>query len=789
MPLPMPLQMIQPMQEQGLCILFGLPNIVFKSIEKKYEALGQQVFNIESNFFDGIDNVVMLEQKAIEAIALAQQINTSISSFIFYYPNVGDNVLQAETYLKLAFLFAKHLKKPFETNGKHSRNQFLVITSVDGRLGFSGKKASGYYGLSLAGLCKCLQLEWPRTLARLIDFSPEIKENKLADYLFEEWLDADQRWTEIGRSVKHRMTLSAETDIIPYVGDNKNVSVNAQDVFLVTGGAKGITADCLVAMAKAFACKFVLLGRTILGVPLDIATPYIADEKQLKNNILIELKKQGGDVSLKNVKKIYQQIEAEYTINHTLSLLKDAGSDALYFTADVSQPVDLSSIITQAAKTLGPITGLIHGAGVLADKLIHEKTINDFEAVFSVKWNGLLHVLSQVDKTTLKKLILFSSVAGFYGNIGQSDYAIANELMNKYALVLNQQYPKLQVKAINWGAWEGGMVSDFLLKKFKEAGVILVDRIGGPAMLVQECASMYDNDCQVIIGGTLPKVQPNDLYFQKQYCIKKTISLPQNTFLEHHTIQGNAVLPMVVAFDWMYETALHVYKDFYLDFSKDFRLLNGIIVNKDAIDYFIEINEIENKGTRIIIDIKLYSKTGKLPRYHYAAQFVLSHYSITSNKTLPAMHKLNAPAQSFDCSTLYTDGTLFHGTYYQGIKAITNLSDNNISLQCKAPNVPLANQGQFPIQQLNTFLLDTLFQALLVWVHHFKNGAKCLPVSFEHCVIYKIFPIEKQMNVSLHILEATDYRVTSNILIYDDVGEVYIELQQAKGTISKDLVW
>ena len=92
---------------------------------------------------------------------------------------------------------------------------------------------------------------------------------------------------------------------------------------------------------------------------------------------------------------------------------------------------------------LGKVTGIIHGAGTLVDKLIEKKTETDFETVYTPKVAGLENMLRSVDVARLDFLVLFSSIVGFYGNVGQSDYAIANEILNKSAYLLKRKLPGL----------------------------------------------------------------------------------------------------------------------------------------------------------------------------------------------------------------------------------------------------------------------------------------------------------------------------------------------------------
>src|SRR5690606_26181093 len=105
------------------------------------------------------------------------------------------------------------------------------------------------------------------------------------------------------------------------------------------------------------------------------------------------------------------------------------------------------------------ITGLVHGAGVLADQLIVDKRPEDIDRVLGTKLTGLANLLATLDTDRLRHVVLFSSVAGFFGNRGQSDYAMANEALNRIASRLRGARPEARITSINWGAWAGGMVT------------------------------------------------------------------------------------------------------------------------------------------------------------------------------------------------------------------------------------------------------------------------------------------------------------------------------------------
>ena len=204
-------------------------------------------------------------------------------------------------------------------------------------------------------------------------------------------------------------------------------SIRPESVFLVSGGAKGITAKCVIELAKQFPCKFILLGGSTLLESEPSFAANCFDEPVLKKRIMQDLLGRGEKPTPIQVKKIYNQIVSDREIKATLTTIKQAGGDAQYISVDVTNAGDLQQEITAVTESMGKITGIIHGAGNLADKLIEKKTEEDFEKVYNAKIKGLENLISCVNLSQLEHLVLYSSVAGFYGNIGQSDYALRSE--------------------------------------------------------------------------------------------------------------------------------------------------------------------------------------------------------------------------------------------------------------------------------------------------------------------------------------------------------------------------
>ncbi|MFM7366328.1 MAG: SDR family NAD(P)-dependent oxidoreductase, partial [Sphaerospermopsis kisseleviana] len=244
----------------------------------------------------------------------------------------------------------------------------------------------------------------------------------------------------------------------PLTITNDQLPITKDQVFLVSGGAKGITAQCVIKLAQEYQCKFILLGRSSTE-PEPVWAEGYENEAELKQRIMEDFLDKGEKPTPIMVQRKYQLIYSQREIKNTLKAIEKAGGKAEYLSVDITDRNLLTEKLAPVIERLGAITGIIHGAGNLADKRIEKKTIQDFETVYTAKVQGLENLLQCVPPSQLQYLVLFSSVVGFYGNVGQADYALANEILNKSAHIIKQNYPHCHVVAINWGPWESGMVS------------------------------------------------------------------------------------------------------------------------------------------------------------------------------------------------------------------------------------------------------------------------------------------------------------------------------------------
>ncbi len=153
--------------------------------------------------------------------------------------------------------------------------------------------------------------------------------------------------------------------------------------------------------------------------------------------------------------------------------LRTTGAKVLYIRADVSKKEDVQRLIKEAKSAFTKIDGIIHGAGVIRDSFILKKTEEEAHAVLSPKIGGAIHLDEVLKDEELDFFVLFSSIAGAMGNMGQCDYAYANAFMDHFAdyrQVLTKQNKRFgKTVSINWPVWkDGGMqVEEETIKLFR----------------------------------------------------------------------------------------------------------------------------------------------------------------------------------------------------------------------------------------------------------------------------------------------------------------------------------
>jgi 3-oxoacyl-[acyl-carrier protein] reductase len=104
-----------------------------------------------------------------------------------------------------------------------------------------------------------------------------------------------------------------------------------------------------------------------------------------------------------------------------------AGSKTLAERVDVSDPHAVKAFVAQAESELGPIATLVSCAGITRDQNLVTMADDDWSAVLDVNLTGTFNVCRAAVFPMMKRrrgsIVAISSVAGVYGNAGQTNYS------------------------------------------------------------------------------------------------------------------------------------------------------------------------------------------------------------------------------------------------------------------------------------------------------------------------------------------------------------------------------
>lgn len=347
------------------------------------------------------------------------------------------------------------------------------------------------------GLFKSLAREFEQTNCRLISLSSPQQIDQIAEIALKEILSTDKPSEVIYKNDQRH-----KVDIIPSPLSNSleeaHIQLDQQSVVLVLGGAQGITSELVKHMSQAYPCTYVLVGRS--ADPRNQATNSELEAFKTKEEIRACLIKSGTFTSPSEIEKETIKIFKNNQILRTIRDMEQLGNTIVYQSLDLCDENGLSELINNIYEKYNRLDGVIHGAGLLEDKLFRQKTTSSFGRVFDTKVKPL-RVLAEQLRTDCQFVVLFSSIASVYGNKGQTDYAAANSVLDDYANALHKKL-KGKVISINWGPWKGaGMVSATLETEYERRGISLIPLEQGKEIFLNEIK--YGTESQVLImSGT-----------------------------------------------------------------------------------------------------------------------------------------------------------------------------------------------------------------------------------------------------------------------------------------------
>ncbi|HVG22046.1 MAG TPA: type I polyketide synthase, partial [Blastocatellia bacterium] len=312
--------------------------------------------------------------------------------------------------------------------------------------------------------------------------------------------------------------------------DGGETPLGKDDVMLVTGGGKGIAAECAITIACDTGARLALLGRS--------------------------------------------DPDADPELKANLERMNSLGIEFRYFSADVVDFNEVSRAVNRAESEMGPITAVLHGAGTNVPKLLQSLDEKTFLETLRPKLQGARNVLRAVSPERLRLLITFGSLIARAGMRGEADYALANQWLTSLAEDWHAKYPQCRCLAIEWSLWSGAGMAERLgrVDALIEQGITPIPLDEGVRMLRRLLAQKSDRVAVVVSGrfGQSPtlRIEQPDLPFLRfleqpklyypgvELIVESELSNQTDPYLEDHALEGEEIFPAVMGLEAMAQVAM-----------------------------------------------------------------------------------------------------------------------------------------------------------------------------------------------------------------------------------------
>ncbi len=677
-----------------------------------------------SSFSTDLRDLLASNGRTVRLLAVedAQDIapTADIAGLVIVAPAAGTD----DSFLEQAFLLLKSVAPTLRRAGATGGALFTTISRLDGSFGCNaGTELCDPLSGGLAGLIKTAAREWSEVTCKAIDLGHFTTPGAAARAVADELLLSGP--VEVGLTPSGRMAL--DLIALPPLQTPQMPPIQAGEVVVVTGGGRGVTTEAAVALAQAYRPLLVLLGRSRLQADEPAWLTNLTDEGQIKRAILEHATEK---LHPKAIEEQYRALMAGRELRATLARVEAAGGRALYCSADIRDSQAVNDLLQRIRQDHGPIRGIIHGAGVLADRLITDKTLEQFAMVYGTKVGGLRSLLDATAGDELRFIALFASTTGRFGRSGQVDYAVANEVLNKLAQAESRRRAGCRSVSINWGPWDGGMVTPALKKVFAGEGIGLIGLAEGGELLIREIAAMDAPVEVVAMAATtqealaLPKPASAK---QLSEAFSLTLTVDDYPFLRSHVMDGKAVLPMAIIVEWLSHGALHDNPGFRFHGFNDLRICKGVVFKHTA-PYNVRImaGRAEKRDSLYNVTVELIGAgyEGR-PMLHARGEIVLARKLPEGIRSIP-----DPPAAPYTPHNgrIYDPQRLFHGPDLHGIEQVDCCSAKGVSALVKAAPQP-ANWIRQPFRSdwiSDPLSMDSAFQLMILWSFD-RFGAGSLP--------------------------------------------------------------
>jgi len=546
-------------------------------------------------------------------------------------------------------------------------------------------------GAECGAFVRCLQLEYPQLTTCVIDGPADehigeriLGELALAQGYHEVRYDADgARWSP--RLVETRL-------------QEQEAHLCSDDVLLVSGGGKGIAAECALGIAVRTGARLVLLGRS----------------KPDCDSVLAE-----------NLERM--------TAQHV---------DHQYISTDITDRDAVRESIRAAVAVSGPITAVIHAAGSNHPAMIKDLVLDDFISTSAPKVDGLSNILAAIDATRLRLLISFGSIIAVSGMRGEAHYALANEWLARDTAAFQTANPRCRCLTLSWSVWSGLGMGDRLgrIEALAREGIAAISTDQGVAML----GATIDSDAggELILSGRIPDLPtlrlerpelpmlrfietPRVHYPGIELVADAEVSTDTDPYLKAHVLNGTPLLPGVIALEALAQAAVAVTGSERKPVFEQVRFLRPVNVATGRVETLRTVAQVRRDGS---VELALRCGQTGFSVEHVTARCRFGKVDI--NDCLRP-HNVNARVPLDPEADLY-DSLLFHDGRFRRVTGYVQL-DARSCVYDIAVSEDEAWFGQL-LPQRRILLDPGARDAVIHAVQACIPGARLIPVAVERIV-------------------------------------------------------
>ncbi len=688
---------------------------------------------------------------------------------------------------------------------------FLVAaTRLGGQHGYDEAGAIAPLGGAVVGFTKAYKRERLEALVKAVDFEAERKPSEVADILIAETL-RDPGAVEIGYKDGLRWMVALREE--PATDGKAGLTLDSNTVFVVTGAAGSIVSAITADLATASGGTFYLLD--VVPEP-DPKNPdlkrFTIDKEGLKRDLFARIQARGERATPALVEKELAALERAQAAQSAIEAVRAAGGTAHYFSVNLTDGVAVAKVIEQVRERSGRIDVLLHAAGIERSHFLPDKPAGEFDLVFDVKSDGWFNLLRAIDDMPLASTVAFSSIAGRFGNAGQTDYSAANDLLCKITSSFRTARPATRGIVIDWTAWAGiGMATRGSIPKMMElAGINVLPPEAGVPMIRRELTAGGTRG-EIVIAGRLGVMEKEwdsagglDTSASEtlQRSLASETSVPQSIlagpmigklaalgmqsgitietmldpavqpFLHDHQIDGIPLLPGVMGIEAFAEAALCLLPGWHIAAIED-------------VDFLAPFKFYRNEPRAVTVETIIHPQNGTL-----LAACRLHGYRSLPNQSEPQVTRhftaqvrlAKQPSKAVAVAPLLPEGHVveavdiyrlyFHGPAYQVVERAWWDRERMVGLMARG--LPPNHMPSEPPTLMAPRLIELCFQTAGLWEMG-GQGRMGLPRHIDR-ISSLLLPVPETEDTRFYAVVTSDGRGGFDAEVVDTKGTCYLQI-------------